>query len=128
MRVIPKRTKVRLELFKGIEVVDVLVGAAGVGLAISVLFSNLPGKYPLTIILLLLTVALVVPLDDDKGYTFILYTIRFFSRRREYTKRKIRLEEEAEAEEKAKKDAEAASESKGKKVKPAKKKKTFFNL
>ena len=26
MRVIPKRTKVRLELFKGIEVVDVLVG------------------------------------------------------------------------------------------------------
>ena len=126
MRVIPKRTKVRLELFKGIEVIDVLVGAAGVGLAISVLFSNLPGKYPLTIILLLLTVALVVPLDDDKGYTFILYTIRFFSRRREYTKRKIRLEEEAEAEEKAKKDAEAASESKGKKVKPAKKKKTFF--
>ena len=61
MRVIPKRTKVRLELFKGIEVVDVLVGAAGVGLAISLMFSNLPGKYIMMVIVLLLTVSMVRP-------------------------------------------------------------------
>ena len=74
MRVIPKRTKVRLELFKGIEVVDVLVGAAGVGLAISLMFSNLPGKYIVMVIVLLLTVSMVVPIDDDKGFLFLCHS------------------------------------------------------
>ena len=42
MRIIPKRTKVRMELFKGIELVDVLVAGAGMGLSASFLVSNLP--------------------------------------------------------------------------------------
>ena len=121
MRVIPKRTKVRLELFKGVEVVDVLVGAAGVGLAISLMFSNLPGKYIMLILVLLLTVSMIVPIDDDKGYLFVLYLIRYLGRKRVFQKRKVREAEEAEADEKmAKYIAEAAAS--GQKVKAPKKK------
>ena len=120
MRVIPKRTKVRLELFKGIEVVDVLVGAAGVGLSISLLFSNLPGKYVLTILVLILAVAMVVPIDDDKGYLFILYLIRYLGRKREFKKKKVREAEEAEAAEKTAKAIEEAAAN-GKKRKSPKK-------
>ena len=42
MRIIPKKTKVAMEFFKGIEVPDVLVGVVGVSIVISVIFSNLP--------------------------------------------------------------------------------------
>ena len=121
MRVIPKRTKVRLELFKGVEVVDVLVGAAGIGLCISLVFSNLPGKFVVAILLLLITVSMVVPIDDDKGYLFVLYALRYFGRKRVFRKRKVRLAEEAEAEEKAN-IAYADALEKGQKVKPPKKK------
>ncbi len=96
MRVIPKRTKVRLELFKGVEVVDVLVGAAGIGLTISLVFSNLPGKYVLAVILGLFTIAMVVPIDDDKGYLFVLYLIRYLGRKRVFSKRSVREAKEGE--------------------------------
>ena len=89
MRVIPKRTKVRLELFKGIEVVDVIVGSAGIALTISVFLSNFPGHIVVSIILFALTVGMVVPLGDDKGYLFVLYGIRYLGRRREFTKRSV---------------------------------------
>ena len=109
MRVIPKRTKVRLELFKGVEVVDVLVGAAGIGLTISLVFSNLPGKFVLAVILGLFTIAMVVPIDDDKGYLFVLYLIRYLGRKRVFSKRSVR-------------EAKERAEAQGKKVKAQKKK------
>ena len=125
MRVIPKRTKVRLELFKGVEVVDVLVGAAGIGLTISLVFSNLPGKYVLAVILGLFTIAMVVPIDDDKGYLFVLYLIRYLGRKRVFSKRSVREAKEAEFQEKLDKayaEAKERAEAQGKKVKAQKKK------
>ena len=67
MRIIPKRTKVRMELFKGIELVDVLVAGAGMGLSASFLVSNLPAHLALSIVTLIITVGLVVPIEDGKG-------------------------------------------------------------
>ena len=42
MRVIPKKTKVRMELFRGIELPDVLIGAVGLALTVSLFVSNVP--------------------------------------------------------------------------------------
>ncbi len=104
MRVIPKRTKVRLELFKGIEVVDVLVGASGLALAISIFFSNLPGHFIISLIILVIAVALVVPLGDDKGYLFLFYTIKYLGRQHTFKRKNtsVLAEKEAEGKEEAK--------------------------
>ena len=98
MRVIPKRTKVRLELFKGVEVVDVLVGSAGFALAVSLFLSNLPGRVIISLFVAIFTIAMVVPLGDDKGYLFVLYLIKYLGRRREFVKRSV-MEAEEDAEE-----------------------------
>lgn len=87
MRIIPKRTKVRMELFKGIELIDVLVASVGAGLAVSVLVSNLPGKYVILSVLLLFTVGLVFPLDDDKGYLLLFYVVKYFARGRLFVRK-----------------------------------------
>ncbi len=87
MRIIPKRTKVRMELFKGIELMDVLVGSMGMGLAVSILVSNLPGRLMLMMAVILITVALIFPLDDDKGYQLLFYVVKYFARGRVFHRR-----------------------------------------
>ncbi len=89
MRVIPKRTKVRLELFKGVEVVDVLVGSAGMALAVSMFLANIPGHITLSLIIAVITIGLVIPLGDDKGYLFLFYALKYLGRKRVFTKKRL---------------------------------------
>ncbi|MCR4745055.1 MAG: DUF87 domain-containing protein [Lachnospiraceae bacterium] len=98
MRVIPKRTRVRMELFNGIEVIDVIIAAIGGILVVSLAVSNLPGRFAFAIAALILTVGLVFPLEDDKGYLLLLYALRYFGRprvfkRKEETKKGLSIEE-----------------------------------
>ena len=44
MRIIPKKTKVAMEFFKGVELMDVAVGLIGAVIATAVFMSNLPFK------------------------------------------------------------------------------------
>ena len=86
MRVIPKKTNVRLELFPGLEVVDVLVGAVGASLTVMLLLANIPGHLIMALIIAVLTAALVIPLDDDKGYLMLIYFLRYLGRPRVFKK------------------------------------------
>ena len=87
MRVIPKRTNVRMELFRGVEVVDVIVGALGILITLSFVVSNLPGKLIFAGLVLAITVMLVLPFGDDKGYLLVLYALRYLGRPRHFYKR-----------------------------------------
>lgn len=113
MRIIPKRTKVRMELFKGIEVVDVLVAAAGLGISASFLGANLPGHMTAALITFVITVGLVVPIEDDKGYLFLYYVLKYLGRIRVFYKRgKQKEEQQKQEDEGKKKTAGACKESK----------------
>ena len=87
MRVIPKKTNVRLELFPGLEVVDVIVGAIGACLTVMLLMANIPGHVIMAIVIAAITAGLIVPLDDDKGYLMIIYFLRYLGRPKKFTKR-----------------------------------------
>ncbi len=113
MRVIPKRTKVRMELFRGVEVMDVIVGASGILITLSFIVSNLPARFIFAGIMMLLTVCLVFPLGDDKGYLLVLYALRYLGRPRHFYKR-------GTGEEKEEKTDKSGAEKDGK-VKKAKK-------
>lgn len=102
MRVIPKKTNVRMELFRGVEVIDVIVGAVGALIVISFAVSNLPAKFIFALIVLAITIALVIPLGDEKGYMIILFALRFLGQPRHFVKKKI-LEKEPEEDGKDKK-------------------------
>ena len=105
MRIIPKRTKVRMELFKGIELVDVLVAGAGMGISASFLVSNLPGNLVLSVIALLSTVGLVVPIEDDKGYILLFNVLKYLGRYRVFYKRSALQEKKEQAQEQAEEQA-----------------------
>ncbi len=111
MRIIPKRTKVRMELFQGVELMDVLIGSVGVGICAALLVSNLPGKWFMLVAVLMIVVALIVPLDDDKGYLLLYNVVRYFARYRHFYKRGYSPQEM-----KAKSAAGADKDKKTKKV------------
>ena len=97
MRVIPKKTNVRLELFPGLEVIDVVVGGIGAALTVMLLMANIPGHYVAALIVAAVTAALIVPIDDDKGYLMLIYFLRYLGRPKQVVKRSA-LEESGKGE------------------------------
>ena len=67
MRIIPKKTKVAMEFFKGVEIPDVLIGIVGLSMVISVIFSNLPFRLWIGAGLAVLFGASVVPVEGEKA-------------------------------------------------------------
>lgn len=86
MRIIPKKTKVELELFKGIGIIDVAVGLLGVALLISIILSDLPWKTGLAVIVLVIFTGLIIPVDEEKGYMMIYHSIIYLARHKEFDK------------------------------------------
>ncbi|XME01770.1 VirB4 family type IV secretion system protein [Lachnospiraceae bacterium C1.1] len=87
MRVIPKRTNVRMELFRGIEAIDVLIGSVGTLIVISFAMSNLPMKAVWAVAMLTLTVLLIFPVGDEKGYMIVLCGLRYIGKPRHFAKK-----------------------------------------
>ena len=87
MRIIPKKTKVRLEFFKGIGIIDMVVALVGAALAIAVLLSDLPAHTVIAIIIAVIVFGLVIPIEDDRGYIMVYHAILFLARHRSYEKK-----------------------------------------
>lgn len=86
MRIIPKNTRVKMELFKGVGLVDVLIGLVGVTIVVFLFLSNITFRYWLMLAVTLLFVILVVKIDDDQTYVLVNNIIRHLSYRRNFTK------------------------------------------
>ena len=79
MRIIPKKTKVSIEFFKGVDIIDLIIGMIGIFLVAMVVMSSLPFKLPLTMVLIIIFGVLLVPIDEDKNYEAVLYILRYFA-------------------------------------------------
>ncbi|MBR1692217.1 MAG: DUF87 domain-containing protein, partial [Lachnospiraceae bacterium] len=77
MRLIPGKTKVRIELFKGVSVGDIVVGALGAALVVLFAISSLPWKLGICIAIAFVTFFLVLRLDDEPNYMFVLRILRY---------------------------------------------------
>ena len=87
MRYIPKKTKVKMEFFKGITLSDIIV--LGIGFLGAVLFavSNLPYHWYLAIAWVSLVGMLFMPIEDDlRLYASIGLLIRFIAFKKYYNK------------------------------------------
>ena len=86
MRLIPGRTKVKVELFKGVSIADMVIGAVFALLIVFVLTSSLPGKLYIAIGLLILAVALLARMDAEPNYLYLLHILRHFGYRRNFSR------------------------------------------
>ena len=84
MRIIPKKTNVKMQFFRNIGVIDMAVLLVGGLLAFTILLSGLPFRLPIFLILLVLTIGIVIPIDDDKPYMMAYYAIKHLARHKLY--------------------------------------------
>ena len=75
MRIIPKKTRVRMQFFRNIGIADMAVILVGGLVAFTVLLSGLPFRLPVFILLLTITIGLVMSIDDEKPYMTALNAI-----------------------------------------------------
>ena len=86
MRIIPKKTKVSTEFFRGVSLWDVLVGFFGILVMFLVFLSSLPGKLWLELVLFFVFGLLLVRIDEAPNYKFLLQLVRHFSHERRFQK------------------------------------------
>lgn len=84
MRIIPKKTKVSMEFFKGIETIDVFVAAVGSLFTVSILFSNLPYRLWIGLVVGCIFGVSLVSLEEDKAYMTLYYTLRYMAQQKSY--------------------------------------------
>ena len=83
-RLIPGKTKVQIELFKGVRLADVLVGLIAFLMIVFVVISSLPYKFYIILGLLCVACLLLVRLDTVPTYTYLLNMLRHFAYHRKY--------------------------------------------
>ena len=78
MRLIPGKTKVSVELFRGVTLGDIIVCGVAMGMLILVLVSNLPWKLGICITIAIIVALLLLRLDEQPNYMYLLHILSFF--------------------------------------------------
>ncbi|MEG0988965.1 MAG: ATP-binding protein [Clostridium sp.] len=103
MRIIPKKTKVTIEFFKGIDIINMLIGFIGLSLVALIIMSTVPFKLPIITALIIIFAVLLAPIDEDKNYEVVLYVLRYLAHPRVVdNNKKIPLEQRDESQDKKK--------------------------
>ena len=83
-RLIPNKTKVNVELFRGVTIGDIIVGAVALVLIVLILISNLPFKLGFCLIVAGLAALLVIRLDEQPNYIYFLHILTFLGYKRHF--------------------------------------------
>src|SRR5574344_1421393 len=88
MRIIPKNTKVKLQFYKGVTIIDVVLAVIGLGFLALAISSNLPQKWIIAMVILVVVSALYIPVGDGKLYNALGYALKFTFAKKNFSKRK----------------------------------------
>ncbi|MBR5510241.1 MAG: hypothetical protein IKV59_09335 [Lachnospiraceae bacterium] len=126
MRIIPRNTKVATEFFTGVSLSDIVVGAVAILLIFFVVVSNLPYKIGICGTITVIVVLLLVRIDTESNYMFLLRIVKHFSYHRHF--RKFQIDPMADFEVIDITESSNASAKAGKKKKKVKKKKEKMKI
>ena len=77
-RLIPGKTKVEVELFRGVTLGDVLVGGVTAAMLMLVVLSNLPYKFGICIVVCSVAGLLLFRIDEQANYRYLLHVLGHF--------------------------------------------------
>ena len=80
MRIIPRRTKVKVEFYRNVSLVDLIIGVIGIGIELLLLFANFGRmQYLIMAVVLGVFVCLYLPVDGEKLYiqmgSWLVYSV-----------------------------------------------------
>lgn len=108
-RLIPGKTKVRIELFRGVTLADIVIGVVAMAMLVFVMLSTIPGKLWICLGILAVTVLLLVRLDEQPNYVFLLHILTYFGYDRKFGRKRTDRDILGSAEQKTEQDAKPAA-------------------
>ena len=84
MRLIPGKTKVQIELFKGISLWDVVIGGIALAMLLLAVLSSLPFKLAFCIAIIVIAALLLIRLDTEPNYVMVMNIIKHLAYKRNY--------------------------------------------
>jgi hypothetical protein len=77
MRIIPKTAKIKIQFFKNISIVDIIIGLFFLGLIVLLAITNIGIiRFILMLILLVIAVGLFLPFEGQRFYVFLAYAVK----------------------------------------------------
>ncbi len=87
MRIIPRKTKVKVEFYRNISLADVLIALAGMGIELALLLTNLGFlTTALMVIVFGVFVCLYLPVDGEKFYMVLVNLVRYLVSSKKFEK------------------------------------------
>ena len=87
MRIIPKTAKIKIQFFKNISIIDIIIGLSLLGLIVLLFATNIGfTKYILMVVVLALAIGLFTPFEGQRFYVFIAYSVKYIFSVKKYSK------------------------------------------
>ncbi len=78
MRIIPKTAKIKIQFFKNISILDIIIGLAFLGLIVLLVITNIGiAKFIIMGVLLMIAVGLFLPFEGQRFYVFLAYSVKY---------------------------------------------------
>ncbi len=89
MRIIPRKTRVKMEFFRGVTLIDILVGIALAASVVALFFANFEFHIWVALAWTSICIAMFFPIADGvKMYATLGYLFRFFAQAKRFSKEK----------------------------------------
>ncbi len=87
MRIIPKTAKIKIQFFKNISIVDIIIGLFFLGLIVLLAITNIGFiRFILMLILLVIAVGLFLPFEGQRFYVFLAYAVKYIFSVKKFSK------------------------------------------
>lgn len=91
MRFIPRKTKVKMQIFRNVTIWDIVIGLVCLAVLIALIASNLPYKWFIAIAFLGVAVSLFIPIDEGlRTYASFILIFKYLAYPKKYSKRVMR--------------------------------------
>lgn len=85
-RIIPRKTKVKLEFIRGITGLDLILAVFGVAIAVILFASNFPGHFWIAGVFTIVYASMFIKIaDDERMYVTIAYLFRFAAQKKKFS-------------------------------------------
>ena len=82
-RIIPRKTKVKLEFIRGITGIDLILGVIGAAIAVVLFASNFPGHFWIAGVYTIFFLSIFIKIsEDERLYVTCAYLFRFMAQKK----------------------------------------------
>ena len=93
MRIIPKTAKIKIQFFKNISILDIIIGLSFLGLIVLLVVTNIGfAKYILMAIVLVIAIGLFMPFEGQRFYVFLAYGVKYIFSVKSFSKNQTKTQ------------------------------------